>query len=358
MCNQCIPTQYSTDEFSERLLGFFNSSALSLMISIGHQTGLFDTMHRIGPATSARIAKEGNLNERYVREWLGAMVTGQIINYDATTEAYTLPNEHAAVLTRAATPNNMGAMMQWIAELGFIEPRIIECFRDGGGVKYEEYRRFHEVMAEESGQTTTAALLDAILPAIPGIVDRLGEGIEVLDLGCGSGRSLCTMAKAFPKSRFTGYDLTKEAVANANAFAAEMGVKNVTFVQQDAAQIRDESRFDLICTFDAIHDQARPDVVLSNIRRALKDDGIYMMQDIRASSRLENNLDHPLAPFIYTISCMHCMSVSLAAGGMGLGAAWGLEKALEMLAEAGFENVEVKQLEHDFQNDYFIARKR
>ncbi len=358
MCNQCIPTQLSTDEFAERLVGFVNGSAMALMISIGHQTGLFDTMGRIGPATSIRLAGEANLNERYVREWLGAMTTGQVVVHDPAAKTYSLPEEHAAVLTRAATPNNMAAMMQWVAELGYIEPRIVECFREGGGVPYEEYRRFHEVMAEESGQTTAAALESAILPAIPGITDRLKEGIEVLDLGCGSGRSLCTMAKAFPSSHFTGYDLTTEAIANANAFAAEMGVKNVSFVRQDVAKMDDAKRFDLICAFDAIHDQARPDTVLDNIHRALKNNGVFLMQDIRASSSVAGNMDHVLGPFVYTISCMHCMSVSLAQGGMGLGAAWGLEKALEMLSDAGFRNVEIKQLEHDILNDYFIARKK
>ncbi|HIK15825.1 MAG TPA: methyltransferase domain-containing protein [Leptolyngbyaceae cyanobacterium M33_DOE_097] len=129
-----------------------------------------------------------------------------------------------------------------------------------------------------------------------------------------------------------------------------MSVKDVTVLAE-------VDEYDLITTFDAVHDQARPDLVLQGIYNALRPDGIYLMQDIRASSELGNNLDHPTAPYLYAISCMHCMTVSLAAGGMGLGTVWGQEKALEMLAEAGFQDVEVKTLEHDFFNNYYVAMK-
>src|SRR5690606_8396720 len=125
---------------------------------------------------------------------------------------------------------------------------------------------------------------------------------------------------------------------------------------RDAAKITDTGMYDFIATFDAIHDQAAPDKVLANIRRALKQNGVYLMQDIRSSSNVEQNMDNPLAPFIYTVSCVHCMSVSLAQGGMGLGAAWGEELALQMLSEAGFNSVDVRYLEHDAMNSYYIAR--
>ncbi len=117
------------------------------------------------------------------------------------------------------------------------------------------------------------------------------------------------------------------------------------------------ARFDLITFFDAIHDQARPDRVPAGICRALKPDGVYLMQDISASSQMENNLDHPLAPLLYTISTMHCMTVSLAQGGIGLGTMWGREKAREMLRNAGFGEIDIHQLEHDIQNDYYVVRR-
>jgi 2-polyprenyl-3-methyl-5-hydroxy-6-metoxy-1,4-benzoquinol methylase len=212
-------------------------------------------------------------------------------------------------------------------------------------------------MAEDSGQTVVAALTDHILPLVPGLTERLEDGIDVLDVGCGSGRALNLMARKFPNSRFVGYDFSEEAISRARAEAAGRGATNVRFEVRDVADLGEEGRYDLITAFDAVHDQAKPAAVLEGIAAALKDDGVYLMQDIAGSSHLQNNMDHPIGPFLYTISTMHCMTVSLAQGGEGLGTMWGEEKALEMLEEAGFGEVEVKQLPHDFQNSYYIAKK-
>ncbi len=345
------------EAFSERMIDMLNTGALSLMTSIGHRTGLFDTMSGMPPSTSEEIASAAGLNERYVREWLGAMVTGRIVDCDPEGPKYSLPSEHAAFLTREAAPDNFAAFVQYIPLLGSVEDRIIECFENGGGVPYSAYTRFHQVMAEDSGQTVVSALIDSILPIVPGLVDRLKSGIDVLDVGCGSGRALNLMAKSFPNSRFTGYDLSREAISTAAAEADKLNLKNSRFEERDLTTFEVETQYDLIAAFDAIHDQAGPDKVLSGIARALRPDGTFLMQDIAASSHVHKNIDHPLGPFLYTISCMHCMSVSLAQNGAGLGAMWGKEKAEEMLQKAGFTNVEVKQLPHDFQNYFYIATK-
>jgi len=164
------------------------------------------------------------------------------------------------------------------------------------------------------------------------------------------------MAKIFPSSHFTGYDFSKEAIQNASNESQKLGLTNTTFEQQDAAHFDHQEQFDFITAFDAIHDQANPEKVLENIRRSIKPDGTFLMQDIAGSSKLENNMSHPLAPYLYTISCLHCMTVSLALNGKGLGAMWGKEKAIEMLTEAGFSNIEVKQLPHDPINYFYIAK--
>jgi 2-polyprenyl-3-methyl-5-hydroxy-6-metoxy-1,4-benzoquinol methylase len=344
--------------FADQMLDTLNKAAAALMVSVGHRTELFDTMADLPPATSERIAKAAGLNERYVREWLGAMVTARIVDYDPGRQTYFLPREHAAFLTRAASPNNLAATTQFLPLLGSVENEIVESFRNGGGVPYSSYPRFHEVMAEESNQTVVAGLIDAILPLAPGLVERLREGIEVMDVGCGRGRALILMARTFPQSSFTGYDFSEEAIAEARAEAARQGLANIRFEAQDAARIDDSARYDLITAFDAIHDQAAPRKVLKAIAGALRPGGVFLMQDIRASSHVHKNLDHPLGTFTYTVSCLHCMTVSLALGGEGLGAAWGEEKALELLAEAGFDNVEVRRLPHDIINNYYIATKR
>jgi 2-polyprenyl-3-methyl-5-hydroxy-6-metoxy-1,4-benzoquinol methylase len=349
--------QTKVDTFANHLLTVLNHGALALMTSIGHRTGLFDTMASLPPSTSAQIAQAAGLQERYVREWLGAMVTGRIVDYDPTTDTYTLPPEHAASLTRAATPNNMAMFMQYIPLLGAVEDGIVECFRHGSGVPYAAYPRFQQVMAEESSQTVAAALIDAILPLAPTVVAALQRGIDVLDVGCGRGHALNIMAKAFPQSHFTGYDFSKEGIAAGKAEAQTWGLTNVQFAVKDIATMDDQERYGLITAFDAIHDQAKPREVLKRIAIALRVDGVFLMQDIDASSHVHKNLNHPMAPMLYTISCMHCMTVSLALNGEGLGAMWGEEQARALLAEAGFTQVDVKRLPHDFQNSYFIATK-
>ena len=349
--------QGKTEEFGERMVDVLNDGALALMTSIGHRTGLFDAMAGLSPSTSTEIASAADLNERYVREWLGAMVVGGVVEHDPEGNTYRLPPEHASLLTRDAAPDNFAAFMQYVSVLGSVEDRIVESFKHGGGVPYSAFPRFQEVMAEDSGQTVLPALLDHILPLVPGLTRRLEEGIEVMDVGCGSGRALNLMARAFPNSRFTGYDLSEEGISRGRAEAERNGASNIRFEVKDASKLDEAEGYDLITTFDAIHDQAKPAVVLEGIADALRPDGVYLMQDIAGSSHVHNNLDHPLGPFLYTVSTMHCMTVSLAQNGDGLGAMWGEEKAREMLREAGFDNVEVKQLPHDLQNYYYIATK-
>ncbi|RCJ26577.1 transcriptional regulator [Nostoc sp. ATCC 43529] len=350
--------QTKAEAFAMRMLDIINNGGLALMISIGHRTKLFDTLAELSPSTSQQIADVAGLNERYVREWLGAMVTGNFIEYNPQEKTYYLPREHAAFLTRLASGDNIAPFTQFISVLGTVEDQIVDCFHKGGGVPYSQYKRFHEVMAEDSGQTVVAALEEHILPLISGLTEALQQGIDVLDVGCGSGRALNKLAQLFPNSRFTGYDLSQEAIATASTEAQQRGLTNIQFQVKDAATFDEVEQYDLITTFDAVHDQARPDLVLRNIHNALRPNGTYLMQDIKASTDVNSNMEHPVAPFLYTISCMHCMTVSLAAGGMGLGAMWGREKAVEMLSEAGFTSVEIKQPAHDLFNDYYITNKK
>ncbi len=347
--------QKKSEAFAQKMLAVVNHAGLALMTSLGHRSGLFDAMAEMPPSTSGEIAGSTSLNERYVREWLAAMVTGGIVEFDSAARTYRLPAEHAAWITRKASPNNLAVGTQFVAVLGGVEEHVLAAFRHGRGVPYSAYSRFHEVMAEESAQSVVAGLLDQILPLMPGMETRLARGIDVLDVGCGSGRAMIHLAEAFPKSRFTGYDFSEEATAGAKREVERLGLKNVCFSQHDLATMNDVEAFDLITAFDAIHDQAQPDTVLRNVRRALRPGGTFLMQDISGTGHLHADCNHPVGPFLYTISCMHCMSVSLAGGGPGLGAMWGKEMALQMLGEAGFGNVRVESLEHDPMNFWYIA---
>lgn len=342
--------------FAARLLRIVNDGMLCLMVSVGHRTGLFDTLASLPATTSAQLAERAGLQERYVREWLGAMVTGKIIDYNPAARTYTLPPERAAFLTRAAGIDNIAIQTQYVGMLGMVESQIVSCFRDGGGVPYAAYGDFQRLMAEDSASTFDAKLLGVILPLVGGIEDRLRAGIDVADVGCGSGHALNLMAEAFPNSRFVGYDFSDEGLGRGRADAAAKGLGNIRFEAQDVAALDAVAGYDFITTFDAIHDQARPDAVLAAIRRALRPGGVYLCVDADTSSDLGKNRKHPLGPLIYTVSTMHCMTVSLALGGAGLGTAWGRELALEMLAAAGFRDIDVRTIEDDIFNAYYIAR--
>jgi len=346
------------EAFADTLVATLNGGALSLMISIGHRTGLFDSLRGMAPATTQEIADAAGLQERYVREWLGAFVTSRVIDYDPRTERYSLPAEHAAFLTRAAGGDNLAVFAQYVAELGAVESDVVECFIHGGGVPYERYDRFHEIMAEDSGQSVMSSLESHVLPLIPGLTERLEAGIRVLDLGCGRGRILNRLAELYPRSNFTGIDLSAGAISHAREQAADL--PNLDYRVQDLSDYQESAEseaYDLITTFDAVHDQAKPMSLLKGIHRALRPDGVYLMQDINGTSHVHKDIEHPIGTLLYTISCMHCMTVSLAQGGEGLGAMWGEETTHEYLHRAGFGNVVTNTLEHDIQNNWYVVTK-
>jgi 2-polyprenyl-3-methyl-5-hydroxy-6-metoxy-1,4-benzoquinol methylase len=351
----------TTEAFTERMVETIDNASLALLMSLGHQTGLLDTMAGLPPATSARIAEVAGLNERYVREWLGGMTTGRVVDYDAENGTYSLPAHRAGVLTRAAGPHNLALVAQFIPLLSEVEQQVAGCFRAGGGVPYREFPRFHTLMAETSGAVFDAGLIDVVLPLVDGLPERLRSGAEVADFGCGSGHAVNVMARAFPASRFTGLDFSDEAIGVGRKEAAELGLGNASFESHNLAQLDAISKkevYDVITVFDAIHDQADPARVLENIHRALRPGGVLLMADIKASSRLEDNVGVPMSTYLYTTSLMHCMTVSLALDGAGLGAAWGMQLATAMLADAGFDDVRVAEIESDPINNYYLAFKR
>lgn len=347
----------TTEEFTERIAATLDGASLTILLSIGHQTGLLDTMAGLPPSTSAQIADAAGLDERYVREWLGGMTTGRVVEYDADTAAYSLPAHRAGVLTRAAGPQNLAVVAQFLPLLGEVEQKIIGCFRAGGGLPYSEFPRFHQLMAEESGAMYDSSLVDVVLPLVDGLVERLRAGADVADFGCGSGHAINVMAQAFPASRFTGIDFSEQAIATGIREAADRGLTNATFESHDLSELDKPEAYDVITVFDAIHDQARPARVLENIYRALRPGGVLLMADIKASSRLEENVGVPMSTYLYTTSLMHCMTVSLALDGAGLGTAWGTQLAVAMLGDAGFDDVRVAEIDADPINNYYIARK-
>lgn len=347
--------QAKAEAFAGKMLGALNNAALVLMASIGHRTGLFAELAKTSPATAARLAETANLAERYVREWLAVMTTSGVVAYDPGRKTYSLPAEHAAFLTYGG-PVNIAVNTQFLAVTAGIEDEIVARFADGKGTCYHHYGRFHEVMAEASDQSIVAKLIDHVLPLVPGLRERLESGIDVVDMGCGAGRALLLLARAFPNSRFLGLDLCPDAFATAIETVWQEGHTNLRFAEFDVSRGEVPGNYDLVLAFDAVHDQRDPGGMLRSIRRCLRQDGSLLMIDIGGSSHLEKNIAHPLGSFLYMMSCMHCMPVSLGQGGPGIGTMWGVEMATEMLTAAGFSDVQVTRQPYDMVNAYFVAR--
>jgi 2-polyprenyl-3-methyl-5-hydroxy-6-metoxy-1,4-benzoquinol methylase len=345
------------DTFAAELAARLDAGAIAVMISIGHRTGLFDVMSGLPPSSSAVIAARAELAERYVREWLAVMVVAGIVDYEPARRSYVLPEEHAASLTRGGRLGNLAVYAQHVALMGQVQDRVLECFETGAGLRYSEYPCFHALMAEDSQQTVTAQLFDRVLPLVPGLVERLQRGIDVLDAGCGRGSALIAMARRFPRSRFTGYDLCEDAIVQAAATAQALELGNVRFEVRDLSGFDASSCYDLVTSFDAVHDQRSPRALLCSLHAALRPGGTYLMQDVGGSAHLERNRDFPMAAFLYAVSCVHCTPVSLGQGGEGLGTMWGWETAEGMLREAGFASVQRHVLPHDPMNVWFAAHR-
>lgn len=352
--DQLDPTR--VEAFAEQLFGFYTGGMLTYLVDIGHRTGLFAAAAQ-GPATSAALSRRAGLQERYVREWLGAMVTGGVFTYDPEHATYTLPAEHAACLTGGGV-NDLSAFALLNAHLATHLDGITRAFREGGGVPYEQFRpQFTEIMDGLSRRGFEGALLDEWLPLVPEVPARLEAGARVVDVGCGTGHALVLMARAFPSSQFVGYDIAEDAIARAREEAAEAGIDNVTFEVRDVAALAVDEPFDLAFVFDAIHDQVAPATVLSNVHDVLAPDGMFLMFEPAVSSHLEDNVAHPLAPYLYSVSTLHCLTISLAHDGAGLGTAWGEHLATQMLQEAGFAEVERVDVPDDPINALFVARR-
>lgn len=349
--------QDAAKAFQKRMVGVMNDSALGILLGIGDELGLFGVLAERGPANSRTLAKAAGVDERYLREWLDGIVAGDVATYDPATGHYALSPERARCLTPADGPVNLARSLKMLTMLAGVAPDLHERFRHGGGLGYDHFPRFHSLMAEEAAATHDAGLLDVVVPAVSGLHERLTEGTSLADIGCGSGHAINLLARAYPASSFVGYDLGAEAIEVARAEAADWGLANVRFEVRDVAALGEEAAFDVVTAFDAIHDQAFPDLVLAGVAAALRPGGMLLMVDIKAETGVENNLTLPWASYLYTLSLMHCMTVSLADGGMGLGTVWGRQTAVRMLGEAGFANVEVVEIRTDPMNYFYVARK-
>ncbi len=344
----------AVEEFAAKLIETITGGLITCLIEIGRRTRLFE-LTAAGPATSAELAERGGLQERYVREWLAAMATAGIVEYDADNGRFWLPVEHAAVLT-GDTYDNLAPLAYLVSVITRQGDAVAKCFTDGGGVPWAAYvPEMHDVMDVLWQPMYRDILVQEILPLAPGLVEKLESGTRVADIACGSGNGTLVMARRFPNSTFIGFDLDADAIAIARSRAGGLG--NVSFEVADAATLTSDRPFGAAFVFNSVHDQTRPLEVLSSIQSILESGGTFLMNEPRISSSLEDNIGNPVAPMTYGFSLLHCMTVSLAEGGAGLGTGWGEQVARRLLADAGFGTVEVHDAPRDPGNAIFVTHR-
>jgi SAM-dependent methyltransferase len=336
-------------EFGAKLLQIYTGAMLTNLISIGYRTGLFEAA-AAGPATIEELSARAGLQQRYVREWLGAMTTGGIFDHDPASGRFALPAERAALLTgdRAA---NGAPISGVVVHMSKHVPALADCFKYGGGVGYDAFRpEFTRCMDDAWRRIFDEHLIEGFLGRVAGLDARL-------QTGCGTGHAVNVMARTYAASSFVGFDIAEDAIETARQEAVEMDLRNVEFAVQDVTRLPPGSSFDLITAFDAVHDQREPALVLKGVCEALRPNGLFMMIEFKFESDIADNIGNPFAALYYAFSTMHCTTVSLAAGGPGLGAVWGDRTANAMLRDAGFSRIERLDSPRP-QNCIYVCRKQ
>jgi 2-polyprenyl-3-methyl-5-hydroxy-6-metoxy-1,4-benzoquinol methylase len=347
--------QAQVEAFAGKVLGDCAGVTNTALASIGDRLGLFKILDASGPLTSAELATQAEVNERYTREWLAALASAGYLTYDPTTARFTLPAEHAVVLAQDAGPVFLGGGQQQVIGLLGTLDAVTSAFRTGGGVPIADFKAdTWDGLARLSATWVDNQLIQTWLPILPDVQNRLERGATLADVGAGYGRAIITLAQAFPRSRFVGYDINENSVERAREEAERAGVSDrVRFERLDIAMGLPE-QYDIITSFDVIHDTVDPRGTLRAIRQALEPDGIYLCVEINGSAHLEENAG-PMGALLYGISVLFCMTQSLAAHGEGLGT-FGMPepKVREMCAEAGFGEVRRAPIEDPFNCLYEI----
>ncbi len=308
------------------------------LLAVADRSGLTAYLGEAGGGTAEEIARGAGLEERYVQELLSGMAAAGVVEYDPTDATFTLPAEHALFLADVSSPYFMGGWLDMIPA-GFRQiDGIATATVHGGGVGFEEFGpEIIRGIDRGNAPSQRAFLVSKWLPAVPGLIERLERGVRVADIGCGSGTAPILIAEAFPNTRVHGYDASPDSIAVARSRAEHL--ENIEFHAYKAREVPIDPAFDLITTFDVIHDLSDPQGALEHIRDALRPGGSYLMMEPNASSRLEDNL-HDRGALLYGISALHCMTQSLARDGAGLGAAWGAQQAEDLARTAGFSSFE------------------
>ena len=348
--------QHKVHDFVGKVLSDTSALTTTILAALGDRLGLFKSLAAHGPATAAELAKAAGIHERYAREWLGAMASAGYLRYDPATRRFVLPPEHVPALAQEGGPFHFGGAHQMLLGTFGVLDQLTTAFQHGGGVPQTAYSEdWWAGMERFTAGWFENLLLQEWIPAMPRVRDALERGADVADVGCNRGRALVKLAQAFPRSRFVGYDVFEPALHLASERAAAAGVSDrVRFEHRDVSKGMPE-QFDVITTFDVIHDAVDPLGLLRAIRQALRPDGTYVCLDINCSEKLEQNAG-PLGALFHGFSVLYCMTTSLSRSGAGLGTL-GLpeSKLTELATEAQFGSVRRVPLENLFNNLYELT---
>jgi 2-polyprenyl-3-methyl-5-hydroxy-6-metoxy-1,4-benzoquinol methylase len=319
------------------MVGDLGAAANAPLMVIGDKLGLYKALATAGPLSSADLAKQTGTAERFVREWLAAQAASGYVSYDADTDAYAMTPEQAMVLADEDSPVFLAGIFESLYAMMVAEPKIREAFRTGEGVGWHEHHPCLFSGTERFFRTGYQAhLVQDWLPALDGVVSKLEQGATVADVGCGHGASTIIMARAFPNSRFVGFDYHDASIARATEAAREAGVAENARFEVAAAKDYPGTGYDLVTSFDCLHDMGDPVGAARHVLETLAPDGTWLIVEPFANDALADNLN-PVGKLYYAASTMLCTPASLSQEvGLGLGAQAGEARLRQVVEEGGF----------------------
>lgn len=322
--------------FMHKVVGDVATTLAATLLLVGERTGLFKAMAGAGPLTAMQLAERAGIAPRYAEEWLAAMAGAGYVEYDADGARFTLPDEHALMLTDPASEYHLLGLFSSLPTMAALVPQLADAFRSGRGIAFSDFgAELPLALAAMNRPVYESRLVKTWLPALDGAAERLAAGGRAIDIGCGVGVVPIALARAFARATVAGLEPDARSIALARA-QAEQAAVGVQWLHADVQALPLDPGWDLVTSFDVVHDLPNPLAALRRIRAALAPGGTYLMVEPKVSDELQHDLGNPFARMLYGISCLHCVPQSLSRGGPALGACWGEKRARALAAEAGF----------------------
>ncbi len=334
--NPAPPQSDALNAMMGKVITDLGAAANGALVVLGDRLGLYRALAEAGPSTSAELATCTGLNERYVREWLAAQAASGYVDYDAADGSFSMTPEQSAVLADPDSPVAMAGGFYSVSALYHDEPQVTDAFRTGAGIPWGDHHSCLFCGTERFFRPGYVAnLVDHWIPALDGVQEKLRAGARVADIGCGHGVSTIVMAKAYPNSQFTGFDMHEASIEAARQHAADEGVNNVRF-EVAAAKTFPGKDYDFVTVFDALHDMGDPAGMAAHVLECLKPDGTWMIVEPMAGDSLAENLN-PIGRAFYAFSTMICTPNSKSQEvGLALGAQAGERRLGEVVKQGGF----------------------